>query len=173
MRYAVIYQSKSGNTQRVAEQIFKSLSSEQKLLCNLDTMTKIPESDVYFIGFGIHNGSCSLDMINCMEQITGGRLVLFVTCGGAATQQYKERLETRLEIWLPERAEYLGMFLCQGNVDSAQRDLMLRNMPEKEEALTQLFEMGSAHPDKADLENAAWFTQQIEKAAEKRTVPIH
>ena len=122
----------------------------------------IPAVDTYLIGFGIHGYSCSMDISDVFEQITGGKYAVFVTCGYVPTEQYKEKLEKNLEVWYPDEGEYLGMFLCQGNVESDRRKIMISQMPSKEKEMQQMFRLGNTHPDEEDLENAVDFAIKIQ-----------
>ena len=47
MKYAVIYQSKSGNTRLIAEKIYGALNTEDKTIVDIDTEQDIPAADVY------------------------------------------------------------------------------------------------------------------------------
>ena len=106
-----------------------------------------------------------MDIADVFEQITNKKYALFVTCGFMPTEQYKEKLKKNLEVWLPEEGEFLGMFLCQGNVEADRRKIMISQMPSKEKEMQQMFEIGSTHPDDEDLEEAADFAQEIQRAA--------
>ena len=66
---------------------------------------------------------------------------MFVTCGYVPTEQYKEKLEKALEVWYPDEGEYLGMFLCQGRVESDRRKIMISQMPSKEKEMQQMFRL--------------------------------
>ena len=162
MKYAVIYQSKSGNTRLIAEQIYGALNTEDKTIVDIDTEQDIPAADTYLIGFGIHGYSCSMDIADVFEQITGGKYAVFVTCGYVPTEQYKENLEKALEVWYPDEGEYLGMFLCQGRVEPYRRKIMISQMPSKEKEMQQMFRLGDSHPDEEDLENAIDFAIKIQ-----------
>ena len=122
----------------------------------------IPAADTYLIGFGIHGYSCSMDIADVFEQITGGKYAVFVTCGYVPTEQYKEKLEKALEVWYPDEGEYLGMFLCQGRVEPDRRKIMISQMPSKEKEMQQMFRLGDSHPDEEDLENAIDFAIKIQ-----------
>lgn len=166
MKYAVIYQSKSGNTKLLAEQIYRTLDTETKEIMDIDKISLIPEADVYLVGFGIHNHMCSIDVLDIIEQITDGKIALFATCGYAPTDQYKANLQKYMEPWLPDDAEYLGMFLCQGNVEADRQKIMMAQMPNKEKELQQMFMLGSSHPDQVDIEAVIDFTVKIQAEAE-------
>ena len=58
-----------------------------------------------------------------------------------------------LEVWLPETGEFLGMVVCQGCVEAAQKKLMYRQMPSYADKMKIMFEEGDNHPDD-DLRNA-------------------
>lgn len=167
MKYAVIYQSKSGNTRFIAEKIFEQLAAPEKELCDIDKSAQLPVADMYFVGFGVHNESCSMDMIDCMELLEGMKFALFVTCGFVPSDQYKAKLEKMLEVWFPENAEYLGMYLCQGKVEKKQQQTMIEEMPEAGEQLQQLFLMGSSHPDEEDIRMAGEFAASMQRQAEE------
>lgn len=166
MRYAVLYQSKSGNTKLLAEEIFNSIDSDEKVICDIDECDEIPAVDVYFVGFGIHNYSCSIDIANCMENIGVSKLALFATCGYMPTEQYKEKLEDNLEVWLPETAEYLGMYLCQGKVEFDRREIMISKMPQAENKMREMFNQGCTHPDDEDLEAVSNFAKRVQRIVE-------
>ena len=163
MKYAVIYQSKSGNTKCVAETIFEHLPPGESELCDIDETVQLPVADIYFVGFGIHNESCSMDIIDCMELLDKSSFALFVTCGYAPSEGYKAKLENMLEVWFPENARYLGMYLCQGKIERKQQEVMREAFPEAAQQLRQLFIMGSSHPDEEDLKEAGEFADQIQK----------
>ena len=116
MKYAVIYRSRSGNTRLLAEEIYHALDvkEDDKAMVDLGETAEIPEADVYFIGFAVHNNLCSMKVLDCFEKISHGKFALFATCGYLPIEKYKANLEKYLDAWLPEEAEYLGMFLCQG-----------------------------------------------------------
>lgn len=165
MKYTVLYQSKTGNTKQVARAIYDAISSPDKYIYDVEEIQQVPQSDVYFIGFGIHNGSCGMDIIEAMEDIYDAQYAIFATCGSMPTEGYKKKIGKNLDVWLPEDADFLGMFLCQGKVEDEVRQAMIDKMPEKGQELAQLFDEGSHHPDQEDLEKAAEFARGIQKKA--------
>lgn len=173
MNYAVLYQSKSGNTKKIADMIYGTLQTHNKVLYDVDQWDGLPDADVYFIGFAIHNMNCSIDIINILEQIPNKRIALFATCGYIPTDKYKENLEKKLSVWLPDEADYLGMFLCQGNVEAYQQKAMLERMSEQSEQLLNIFSEGRTHPNRDDGFMAADFAQTIQRKIEHSgNIPI-
>jgi flavodoxin len=153
MKYAVIYYSRSGNTEILAKQIYALIESDDKILIDLNEQEKIPWADVYFVGFPIHQKNCSLKIVDALEQIETGRLMLFVTCGLTPTENYKQKLEETLRIWLPDGAEYLGMYLCQGRTDEKQKEFLCNANPKYKDKFEQMFIEGERHPNRDDLDD--------------------
>ena len=58
--YLVLYQSETGNTQKLAATIFSRLPGNSKDLIDITTDKTIPEAKIYFIGFCVHQGTCSM-----------------------------------------------------------------------------------------------------------------
>ena len=55
--YLVVYESETGNTKKIATEIFASLPGMSKDLINLHERTDFPEAKIYFVGFCVHRGS--------------------------------------------------------------------------------------------------------------------
>lgn len=165
MKYAVIYHSETGNTKRVADAIYNALPDGDKTILPIEQADTAPAADVYFVGFSIRNNTCGIETMNFLDQIQGGKVALFATCGYFPADSYKDQLERRLSVWLPDHAEYLGMFLCQGKVDDVQAEKMIQNMPDVESQLKTMFQEGQSHPNDDDLSNAAQFAEQIVQSA--------
>jgi hypothetical protein len=77
------------------------------------------------------------------------------------TEKYKKKLEDALAVWLPDEAEYLGMFLCQGRITKAQKDVFYNSSPEYKDKMKEMFDEGDYHPNSTDLDSVADFTQNI------------
>jgi flavodoxin len=161
MKYAVIYYSESGNTEMLAKQIYTVIDSNEKILIDLNEQEQIPCADVYFVGFPIRQNNCSIKVVDALEQIETGKLMLFATCGLTPTEAYKQKLEETLCIWLPEEIEYLGMFLCQGRMVETQREYFYHSNIEYQEKLEDMFYEGENHPDKEDLEAVVRYVKNI------------
>ena len=74
--YLVLYQSGSGNTKKIAASIFSRLPGNSKDLIDIDTDKTIPEANVYFIGFCVHRGSCSMEVSDFLSDLSGKQIAL-------------------------------------------------------------------------------------------------
>jgi flavodoxin len=161
MKYAVIYYSETGNTKIVAEKIYETINSRDKIMVNLKEDTNIPKADLYFVGFPIRQKNCPMQIVDALEQIESGKIVLFATCAMNPTEKYKGKLEKALAIWMPDDVEYLGMFLCQGRTTKAQKEVFYNASPEYKDKMREMFDEGDYHPNSVDLDNAEKFVKTI------------
>lgn len=72
-----------------------------------------------------------MDIIEAMEEIYDAQYAIFATCGSMPTEAYKKKIGKNLDVWLPEDADFLGMFLCQGKVVDEVRQAMIDKMQDK------------------------------------------
>jgi flavodoxin len=161
MKYAVIYYSETGNTKSVAERIYATIDSSDKIMVNLKEEADVPKADMYFVGFPIKQKNCPMQIVDALEQIESGKIVLFATCAMNPTEKYKGKLEKALAIWMPDDVEYLGMFLCQGRTTKAQKEAFYNASPEYKDKMKEMFDEGDYHPNSVDLDNAEKFVKTI------------
>lgn len=164
MKYAVLYQSDTGNTEKLANVIFDSIDSDSqdKELVKLEEGIDIPEADVYFVGFPVHNQNCSFMIMDCLDKIESGGVALFATCGMYPSEKYIEKIEIAMSVWLSDSVEYLGIYVCQGKITPAQRNAFLEDMPQVSAKLEEMFDEGEAHPDEEDLREASVFAANVQ-----------
>lgn len=161
MKYAVLYESEGGNTRKIADEIYRTLDGEDKLIADLRQGGAIPDAELYWIGFGVRNGTCGISIINALEEITGGRIALFATCGLPLTDTYRDRIQQNLQAWLPDDVPFLGMFLCQGEIPEHEKSALLEKAPDYRSQLSGSLSIADAHPDPSDLKDARAFVKEI------------
>ena len=86
--YLVLYQSETGNTKKIAATIFSRLPGNSKDLIDITTDKPIPEAEVYFIGFCVHRGTCSMAVSDFINDLSGKQIALFGTCGMGNAPEY-------------------------------------------------------------------------------------
>lgn len=162
--YLVLYESETGNTKKIATEIFSVLPGMSKDLININERDSIPEAAVYFVGFCVHRGTCSLDIGNFLGGLSGKSIALFGTCGAGNSHEYYRSIENSAQIWLEDDNRYLGGFFCQGKMPLPVRqkyEAMLEQAEEKERPMIQMqlqnFDEAMIHPTQDDLEHAKEF----------------
>lgn len=168
--YLVLYQSESGNTKKIAAAIFARLPGTSKDLIDINTDKTISEANIYFVGFCVHRGTCSMAVSDLLSSLGGKQIALFATCGMGNSPEYYKTIEKNVSAWIESDNQYLGAFICQGKMpqkvrqkyeamrtaeNTAQVDHMIQNF---DEALT--------HPDSLDEEHARVFTDKMLEKAE-------
>jgi len=166
MEYKVIYSSKTGNTEKIAQEIFYALPGNSKDIVYLSDNTVLDDTDTYFIGFHIQNGTCSQEVMQLLLDIEDKNVALFGTCGSGDINDYYHKIEQRISVFLSDSNHYLGCFLCQGKMPRKVRNKfedMLGSNKDQEtvKQMIQMFDEGLIHPDRQDLKNAAAFSKDI------------
>lgn len=165
--YLVLYQSETGNTQKVAATIFSHLPGNSKDLIDITTDKTIPEAKIYFIGFCVHQGTCSIAVSDFLESLSDKQIALFGTCGMCEDVDYYAQIEKRVSAWIESDNKYLGTFLCQGKMPQLVRQ-KYEHMKTTENASQinkwlQNFDAALPHPDSLDMEHAKVFVEKTLK----------
>ncbi len=114
MKYLVVYSSKSGNTKKLAEEIFRQLPEEKEFA----DVAHAPDPggyDVICVGFWLKGGEPDPASQEYLKKCTGRKLFLFAT-HGAAKGSNAAKLGINRAIELAGGATILGTFSCQGEV---------------------------------------------------------
>lgn len=163
--YLVLYQSRTGNTRKIAATIFSALPGKSKDIIELSEDRKIPEARVYFIGFGIYQGACHLEITDFLNDLGGKQIALFATCGMGDNERYCQNISDTVSAWIEDDNEYLGAFICQGKMPLAFRQKCERLADTKDKPeyrkMLQSFDQALTHPDELDVEHAKVFVSKI------------
>jgi len=67
MKYQVVYESQSGNTEQLAKAIASCFPENQVNLVDINLQTPSKNADIYCIGFGVRHSLCSMRLIDFLE----------------------------------------------------------------------------------------------------------
>ncbi|MCI7729971.1 flavodoxin family protein BilS [Enorma burkinafasonensis] len=170
MRYAMLYNSASGNTRLVAEALERALTQAgAEVTCaeisrggaaEALAQAGAAEADAVLVGFWCDKGCCTQDVADALAQLGGKRVFLFGTAGFGGAPEYFERILAGVREKLPADAEYLGGAMCQGKMGPGIRrryEGMLAEKPgdARIQAMIANFDAALAHPDDDDLARIA------------------
>jgi flavodoxin len=161
MKYAVIYYSQTGNTKKLAENIYSALPDTDKTIINADNLSDIPIADVYFIGFLVQRLSCNARIYDILRKIDNAKILLFATCGLNPNPHYKRHIQKKAEMGINESCYCYGFYLCQGAADDKFKRMIYNELPDSAEMLNDVFTKGDTHPDDTDLTGISDFTELI------------
>lgn len=165
MKYAVIYDSKTGNTKKLSEKIFQCLDHHDVIYFgNVEGYTQ--DADVYFIGFWTDKGSCSEELQKFLIGLHGKKIILFGTAGFGGSKEYYDAILDCIKACIDVDNEIVDTFMCQGKMPIVVRkryEAILEEHPEDQKAIRFLdnFDNASSHPDEQDYHRLQTFMQTV------------
>lgn len=165
MKTIVLYSSRTGNTRKVAAEIFAAIPGENKDMQNLNEYNG-KEADTFFVGFWTDMGTCELKVGDLLSRLEGKNIALFGTCGMGKDEKYYKMVEEKVKVWLPDNCNYLGCYLCQGKMPMQVRrryeEMLSKDQnPRQVQKMIQNFDEALLHPDDLDLEGARSFVSGV------------
>lgn len=165
MKSLVVYDSLTGNTEKIAEVVYDAISFD-KDICKANENFSLEKYDLIAIGYWVNKGICSDKIKEIIENTHNKNIILFGTLGANDSGDYYESIKKRIEELIPVDNKVLGHFLCQGKINEGLTERykeILRKNPEDEHIKEQLknHEEASRHPNNDDLENAKMFVEKI------------
>lgn len=151
MKYAIVYSSRTGNTELLAQRLRDSLPTEDCLYMGSPNEEALVAEKLY-VGFWTDKGTCDESIAAFLRSITHQQVFLFGTAGFGGAPAYFEKILTAVKENLSETATVTGSYMCQGKMpvsvrkryesmeESAGRQVMLDN-----------FDRALSHPDEQDL----------------------
>lgn len=155
MRYAVVFNSKTGNTAKLARHLQAILKNEECLYFGIPN-EKALEADFIFIGFWTDKGSCDEEIKNFLSSLEGKNVYLFGTAGFGSDKEYFTGILNRVKENIKPTNTILGSYMCQGKMPETVKqryEVSLQENPENEKMKELLanFEEALSHPSDLDI----------------------
>lgn len=150
MLYTIICSSKTGNTQKLAQRAREVLGEKNEVPAT--------DADLVLLGSWTDKGGLDPALEDRLGELAGKRVFLFGTCGFGGSQAYYDRVLDRFASALPEGAQVVGRFMCQGQMPPAVRERyvkMAEQDPARFEPMIENFDRALGHPDEKDLDGLA------------------
>lgn len=166
MKYAVVYDSITGNTEMLAKEIKHCLEQGglDKMKCvyfgsceGERFLEQVEMADRIFAGFWTDKGDCSARMTAFFERIHEREIFLFGTAGFGGSPAYFRQIEERVGKHISPDNTIIGTYMCQGKMPLSVRnryEALLEKNPEDEkmEDMIRNFDQALVHPDQKDME---------------------
>ena len=154
MSYAVVFSSRTGNTELLAKAIREELGAEGCVYFGMPDAEAL-KADTLYVGFWTDKGTCDGASAAFLSTLEGKRVFLFGTAGFGGAQTYFDQILASAAKNLPESAVEIGRFMCQGKMPETvrQRYEAMEESPRRQ-AMLENFDQARSHPDAADLERA-------------------
>ena len=152
MSYAIVFNSRTGNTALLAQTIREALSPEDCLYFGPPDPQALTADTVY-AGFWTDKGTCGEAMAAFLAGLAGKRVFLFGTAGFGGAPAYFDQILSRVKAHLPPEAAVAGTFMCQGKMPQAVREryAAMEDSPRRT-AMLENFDRALSHPDEEDLQ---------------------
>ena len=155
-KYSIIYSSKTGNTQKLAEALQNILPKDN---CQYyKTVEKAPKdlSNLLYIGFWTDKGTADTQTIEFLKQLKNKKIFLFGTAGYGGSQNYFEGIINNVKKNIDSSNTLIGTFMCQGKMPLSVKERYKKmqeqnNSSLKIDDLIANFDRALSHPDAADL----------------------
>ena len=165
MDVQIIYTSRTGNTEKLAEAVFAAVPVKEKNVKRIEERTERDDGDLYLVGFWTDRGTAGSEILDLLGSLHGKKVALFGTCGMGNDPQYYKRILNGVAAFFPEDSEYLGGFLCQGKmpIQVRQRYESMRGVSDTEQIdrMIRNFDEALLHPDRKDLKAASDFVKSL------------
>lgn len=160
MSYAVVFSSRTGNTELLAKTIREALGTEGCVYFGVPDAAAL-QADTLYVGFWTDKGTCDERIAGFLQNLAGKRVFLFGTAGFGGTQAYFDQILASAARNLPEGAVEIGRFMCQGKMPQVvrQRYEAMEESPRRQ-AMLENFDQARSHPDAADLEHVRFAVAQ-------------
>ena len=151
MKYAIVYSSRTGNTELLAQRLRDSLPTEDCLYMGPPNEEALAAEKLY-VGFWTDKGTCDESIAAFLRSITHQQVFLFGTAGFGGAPAYFEKILAAVKENLSETATVTGSYMCQGKMPVSVRK-RYESMEESagRQAMLDNFDRALSHPDEQDL----------------------
>lgn len=155
MKYAVVFESRTGNTAELAEHI-KSLISPENLAFFGKPSAYAAQADLIFVGTWTDKGTCCDEIAGFLKGLSGKQIFIFGTAGFGGSPEYFNVITSRIVKNIPSGNIIKGSYFCQGKMPQSVRtryEAIEKADPVKAKPMLDNFDKALSHPDKKDIEN--------------------
>ncbi len=148
MKALVVYSSQTGNTKKLAEALYETITCEKEIFPVADAPD--PSGyDLVAVGFWFQAGKPDPKAAEYLAKVKDGKVFLFATHGAAAGSDHVKGALEHARGLIPQ-AEVIGSFTCQGEVNPK----VLEKVKAKPTPPAWIGDADFAvgHPDQGDLE---------------------
>jgi flavodoxin len=166
MKTAIIYSSKTGNTQKIAEAIKNSIKNNCQIF-SVEEAPEIDDFDLIFFGAWVDKGMPDAQALKFMKTITNKKVALFMTLGAYPNSDHAKTSIQKGINSFGDNCEIIDTFICQGAIDPKLIEWMKKLPTEHPHApdaeRRKRWKDASSRPNKRDCIAAAEFANECLK----------
>ncbi len=168
MKFLITYSSRTGNTKKIAEALYRA-APEGSCLSPIEDAPASDDFDILFIGYWMDKGGPDAKAKAYLSTLQEKKIVLFETLGADPTGEHAYTGFANAALHLPPSCQILGLFASQGAIDSALLAMMRKlpkGSPHNSPQMEAVVQEAAKHPDSEDLARAESYMKQfVNKAA--------
>ena len=164
--YSIVFSSSTGNTKKLADAVYEILPKDK---CDYfgENDSKIPPSDLLYIGFWTDKGSADTKTLELLAKLKNKKIFLFGTAGFGGSDVYFEKILGQVKQSIDSSNAVIGEYMCQGKMPQSVREryvkMQARPLPIPNlDSLIENFDRAATHPDAEDLHRLAAAVKQTE-----------
>jgi flavodoxin len=150
MKSAVIYSTRSGNTEKLAQTIYDALNGKKEIFSIQEVAPLDDDYDLVFVGFPVMAGRVeprAARFLSGFDKKT--KIFLFATHGSFRESELVKNVMAQA-VSLIKTVKVTGIFTCQGEVvPKVLKKLRMSNRPP---AWLDEGDLAKGHPDEEDIE---------------------
>jgi len=150
---AVVYSSRTGNTQKVAEHLAQALGAS---CYSVKDTAGISDTADLCIGTWIDRGTADAAARKYIETVRGRRVFIYGTLGADPNSEHCAKCIANIKALFDPSNEILGAILVQGAIDpmiiEMFKSMPLDNVHAYTEENAERYAAAASHPDAADFE---------------------
>ena len=156
MSYAIVFSSKTGNTELLADTLHSCLPQAECCYFGSPNPAAM-EADTLYVGFWTDKGKADESSSDFLKQLRGKQVFLFGTAGFGGSEEYFNKILKAVQKELHSSNTVIGSFMCQGKMPMSVRQ-RYENMKKQPlhlpnlDAMIENFDKALSHPDADDLE---------------------
>lgn len=168
MKIAIIYVSKTKNTEIIAKAIYEQLKDKDIVYFGSPKQETI-EADLYIIGSWTDKGNADSKILDSIQKLKNKKIAYFGTAGYGKDEKYYETLFSRVKEHIDDSNQILGYFFCQGKMPLQVKDRyvqMMREHPDDARLKVSIenFDEALDHPNDDDRNHAKeWISLIVNK----------
>ena len=127
MKISIVFDSITGNTEKLAQEISKACKFNDVISYG-DTTQDISKADVVFVGSWTENKDCSSKIKEFLKSLKNKKIFIFGTCGFGSGKEYYNEILSNVKKHISSSNEIIGYYYCQGKVQQETKDKFLKSI---------------------------------------------
>ena len=165
-KWAVIYSSVTGNTEKIARAMAAELGEDVDVFRVQDAPAEVSGYEVVLLGYWLRLGAPDPLMLKYLPRVHDAQVAFFETHGAAPGSEHAVTAFARAGYLLGAGCYILGTFGCQGQINPAlieKRKQAGPDDPHGGPAALERWKRAAGHPDAADEAAARAFVQGLRR----------